>query len=348
MHRHILRLPDTLARWPRQRRINPLYEQVQGESTDWIRSFHPFTPDKQPILDKSACGLFASLIYPDADCHLLRAACDFMHMTLVFEEYTDDADETLAKQLADITIDAIKYPVRPRPAGESVIGEITRQFWSRAITRSTPSGRARFLFAWANFVESVVVQARDRDQTGFRTVNDFLEVRRHNIGAQPCYALAVLNEDLPLDVSDLPLVKDICRTITDMVILDNDLYSYAKERAAGDDKYNVIRLVMHETGVDVDMAVEWLAREHSQRMEEFFTLWPNVQALSFGSDAVNRGLATYLDHICNWPRGNTCWSFESGRYFGKDGGRVQLHRTIEIEDTREAREKSRLSSSISL
>lgn len=61
-----LPIPDMLAGWPWQRRINPLYEEVSAEGNAWLRSFSPFTAKSQHALERCDLGLLASLAFPDA------------------------------------------------------------------------------------------------------------------------------------------------------------------------------------------------------------------------------------------------------------------------------------------
>lgn len=50
-----------------------------------------------------------------------------MNVFFVFDDQTDIVDAANARVLADIVIDAVRHPDRPRPNGEPVLGEITRQ-----------------------------------------------------------------------------------------------------------------------------------------------------------------------------------------------------------------------------
>ena len=61
-----LHIPDMLANWPWQRRINPLYEEVTAEGNAWLRSLAPFNPKSQIAFEKCNFGLVASLLLPDA------------------------------------------------------------------------------------------------------------------------------------------------------------------------------------------------------------------------------------------------------------------------------------------
>jgi hypothetical protein len=156
------RLPDTLARWPYARRLNTAYEEIKHESSNWLESFNAFSPKAQSAFDKCdfssstsyipkedsahtniIVDLLASLGYPNAPPRKpdqptrlsnslartdhLRSACDLMNLFFVFDEYTDAGTAADVQILSDIVIDALHHPDIPRPQGENVIGEITRQ-----------------------------------------------------------------------------------------------------------------------------------------------------------------------------------------------------------------------------
>ena len=50
-----------------------------------------------------------------------------MVLFYVFDEYTDVRDEHEVRQLADVVMDALRNPLKPRPKGETPIGELARQ-----------------------------------------------------------------------------------------------------------------------------------------------------------------------------------------------------------------------------
>ncbi|KAI1789704.1 terpenoid synthase [Ganoderma leucocontextum] len=323
------RLPETMAGWPLPRRVNPYYGKASEESSDWLRSFGAFTPAAQKAFDKCNFGLLAALAYPTQDREQYRSACDLMNLFFVFDEYTDDLDEAGVQVLADISMDALLNPTKPRPVGESAIGEITRQFWGRAIPHSTPTGRARFESTWCGFTASVVEQARDRERGRIRTVEEHMAVRRLTIGAEPCYAIAELELSLPPEVYGHPALQELRAAVTDIIIYDNDLASYNKEQASGDDLHNIITIAMHENDLDLNGALEWVAEHHGGRIKDALAAWRRALGLSF-SRRVGEDLLVYIDHVMNWPRANDCWNFENGRYFGGDGLRVQKERIVEL------------------
>ena len=51
-----------------------------------------------------------------------------MNLFYVFDEYTDIADGEGAGHIRDIVMDALYHPEKPRPEGEHLLGEMTREF----------------------------------------------------------------------------------------------------------------------------------------------------------------------------------------------------------------------------
>ena len=58
----------------------------------------------------------------------LRAGCDLMNFFFLFDEYSDVEDEKTVQEFANIIMDALRNPHKPRPAGESLLGEVSRQY----------------------------------------------------------------------------------------------------------------------------------------------------------------------------------------------------------------------------
>ena len=95
------------------------------------------------------------------------------------------------------------------------------RFWLNALECSTPTFRARFVEEWQLYVDSVVEQARDRDHTRFRSVEEHIALRRFTIGSRPSFAILELGLDIPQEIFDHPLLVDLRDTITDILCLDN-------------------------------------------------------------------------------------------------------------------------------
>ncbi|GBE81078.1 terpenoid synthase [Sparassis latifolia] len=323
------RLPDTLATWPWPREINPYYDEVMAESSEWFRSFHAFSEKAQRAFDLCDFSRLASLAYPALTREQLRTGCDLMNVFFVFDEYTDNEPVDVVKQIAEISMDALRNPHKARPAGENVVGEITRQYWERGILTATPTAQRRFIGTWERFTASVIRQAEDRSQNHIRTIPEYLALRRYTIGGEPSYAMLELGLNIPDEAFYHPTMVELTWVVTDMIIVGNDIFSYNKEQAAGDDMHNIVTIAMNDLQTDIYGAMEWIDGFHRELVERFFDLWAKLQELSWGPE-VDQEVPEYARGLAGWVRANDCWSFESGRYFGTKGLDIQKHRMVTL------------------
>ncbi|KAI0740999.1 terpenoid synthase [Earliella scabrosa] len=310
----VLHLPRVIYQWPLPRRISPFYPEVADESADWLREFHVFTLEAQETFDR--CN-FAAIPLASTDLTSLeeyRAACDLYNFLFAFDDLTDKMDAFATRQIADIIMDVLKNPDKDRPKHEHVIGEITKQFWTRAISISTSVSQVRFIAEMEKYTGAVVEQAKDRDEGRLRTLDEFWPVRTLTAGNYPSFEMADLIVGLPEEIIEHPLICSLRSVIADMILLNNDLVSYNKEQAVGD-VHNFVAMVMNENKVDLEGALGRLAEEHKERVDRAVELWPRALSLPCATAKVAKDLAFYVDHLMGWPRGFDCWSFESGRYF---------------------------------
>ena len=179
--------------------------------------------------------------------------------------------------------------------------------------------------AFTDYLRSVITQAEDRDSDTIRTIDTYLQTRRENIGARPSYVPGELHLSIPDEAFYHPVIKELEYLIADLIILDNDIASYNKEQATGDDRHNILTIAMHQFNCDFDAAMDWVANYHKEVETRFLDTLKRVP--SWGPE-VDRQLAVYIEHLANWPRCNDCWNFESGRYFGNKGLEYQKTRLV--------------------
>ncbi|KAJ7137766.1 terpenoid synthase [Mycena epipterygia] len=323
----MLYLPETMKKWPWPRAINPYYEEVSAESNAWFHGFKAFSEKSQYAFDKCDFGRLASLAYPTASREHLRTGCDLMNVFFVVDEYTDVESAPVVREMVDIVIDAMNNPHKPRPEGEILLGEVTRQFWELAIKTATPNSAKHFVEAFTDYLESVVAQAENRDSDTVLTVDSYLKTRRENIGVRPSYPIGELHLDLPDEAFYHPVIKELEYEIAELIILDNDIASYNKEQSVGDDRYNILTIVMHQFNFDLYGAMAWVVHYHEEVETRFLDALKRVP--SFGPE-VDSQLHEYIEHLANWPRCNDCWNFESGRYFGNKGLEFQKTRYVPL------------------
>ena len=67
----------------------------------------------------------------------------------------------------------------------------------------------------------MVQQAADRANHYFRTIDEYLEVRRDTIGAKPSFAILELEMDIPDEVMHHPIIEELSILTIDMILLGN-------------------------------------------------------------------------------------------------------------------------------
>ncbi|KAJ7102374.1 isoprenoid synthase domain-containing protein [Mycena belliarum] len=320
-----LRLPRTMDSWPWTRQINPLHEEVSAECMlHWSQNLKVFSLESQKKFD---AGLLAALVYPNVSKEILRTGCDWITLFFLVDHCTDMQSEKTARQMVDIALDALNNPEKPRPEGETMLGQATKEFWSRALKGATETAARHFFRAFTNYLESVVLQAAGRDNNRLATMTEYFHVRRQNVGTFPTYCIGAWHLDLPDHVFYNEVIVDMTNQIADMVIIDNDLISYNKEQAAGDDKFNVVTVAMHHLNTDYGEAVAWITAYHAATQAKFLACLTQVP--SFGP-IIDSQLQEYIFILANMPRANDCWNFECALYYGSKGFEVQQTRSVAL------------------
>ncbi|KAF8915999.1 terpenoid synthase [Mucidula mucida] len=310
-------LPDTLRNWPWQRRDNPWLAEVKRESSAWAESFQAFSPRAQNAFNMCDFNLLAALAYPTLSREGCRIGADLMNLYFVIDEYSDVADTKLARIQADIIMDALRNPLKPRPAGEWVGGECTRSYWENTIHFSTPACQRHFL---------ILQQADDRGKHIIRTLDDYFALRRETVGAKPSYIINEINLNLPDDVLLEENMQILIETATDMIIIANDLFSWNVEQAKGDDLHNCVTIIMHHLGLDHADALAYISDLHDHTANRFFEAQAKVP--STGSAELDAEVDFFVDGLGMWVRANDQWSFEGKRYFGPEGLTIQKTRYV--------------------
>ncbi|CAL1709814.1 unnamed protein product [Somion occarium] len=321
-------IPDILRTWPWPRRLSPHYAICKAESSAWCESFEAFSPKAQDAFNRCDFSLLASLAYPHLDRDGCRIGCDLMNTLFVFDEYSDVATAKEVHKQADIMIDALRNPTMPRAVGEWVGGEITRQYWENAIRTMTLTAQRHFVDTFQLYADAVVQQAVDRDRRHIRGVEDYLELHRDTVGIKLTFVILEAKMDLPEEVLNHPSIVTLISACIDMIIICNDLCSYNVEQARGDDGHNLVTIVMHERKCGLHGALKWISKLHDDLVSKFLSALEEIP--SFGNSALDEEVSIYADGLGNWVRANDSWSFESERYFGKQGLVIQKTRVVDL------------------
>ncbi|KAJ7301787.1 isoprenoid synthase domain-containing protein [Mycena albidolilacea] len=297
-------LPDTLRNWPwKELILNPHYREAQNESFAWLEGFCRLTPAARKALYKGAFDLFCAQVYPKATLYNLRSCCDLMHTFFALDDETDSVDGAQARVLCDIAMDAVENPDKPRPEEESIIGEITRQFWQRASAQAPKAARERFVKSWNLYLGSVVQQAERRPASYICSMDEYMASRRLNIGCDPSFVLLEISLDLDLhhEVMEHPAIVSVNSDAQDMVILWNDMVSYKKEVLTNSADYNIVTIITSNCQTDIAGAIKWISHRNDELVGRFLETKEDILnhrngVPSWGED-IDIQVAKYIDGL---------------------------------------------------
>lgn len=84
---------------------------------------------------------------------------------------------------------------------------------------------------------------------------------------------------------------------------------------------------MHQLDLDLQSAMDYIGLRHDRLAAAFLLAKDSLP--SFGED-IDAQVAGYVYALGNAVRANDSWSFESQRYFGKEGLEIMEHRTVTL------------------
>ncbi|KAK4155760.1 isoprenoid synthase domain-containing protein [Chaetomidium leptoderma] len=310
-----IHLPPLEACWAWPRRVSPYLGEVEQECLEWSASFGAFDPKTQRLIHD-----YGKLKY-------VRSGCDLMHLFFMFDEHSDQATPDEVWRQAGIQMDALCYPHKARPPGEWVGGEFTRQFWLRLPKTATKTFRRRFLGTWIDYVESVAEQAEHRSKARILDLETYFPLRRNTSGAPSTIALYEIDMDIPDDVRNHPILRRLETLAVDLIVIANDLLSYNKEQAVGDDEHNVVTIIMEQYHMDVQQAVDKAGELSQEMMEHFHALYRQVPRWG---GPVDLDVQRLVDGMAQCVSGVLHWSYESQRYFGTQGLVIKRTRTLRL------------------
>jgi hypothetical protein len=106
-----------------------------------------------------------------------------------------------------------------------------------------------------------------------------------------------------------------------------DLLSYNKEQAVGDDEHNIVTVIMKQFQVGVQQAIDKAGELSHEKMEKFCALY---QHLPRWVGPVDLDVQKLVDGMAQCVSGVLHWSYESQRYFGTRGLEVKRTRMVHL------------------
>ncbi|KAF8635373.1 hypothetical protein AX15_000378 [Amanita polypyramis BW_CC] len=319
-------LPDLVSHCDFVLHHNRYRKQVATETKEWLFRGDNLSSRKRDAFRGLKAGLLTSMCYPDAGYLQLRAANDFLTYLFHLDNLSDDMDNCGTKSIGDAVMNSLYHPYTYRSSAR--VGRMAADFYKRISLTASPGTQQRFLETFDFFFQSVTQQAADRASGIIPDLESYIALRRDTSGCKPCWALIEYanNLHLPDEVMDHPIVRSLGEATNDVVTWSNDIFSYNVEQSKGD-THNMISVVMKERGLDLQSAVDFVGDMCKQSIDRFNK--ERAELPCWGPD-VDQEVTIYVQGLADWIVGSLHWSFETERYFGKNGREAKKTRVVKL------------------
>lgn len=320
-------LPDLPNIFPFPPSFNTHFQSVAPESQAWIDSFGILSGRQQRFFSTSAFELLAAYAYPYADREGYRTSCDYMNVTFILDDYSDDEGRKGARVMADSFMNALKDPDWD---DGTPFAKLAREFRER-LSIASPAARQRFIDTFDQYLDATVHEAENRETGTILGLRDFMELRRGNSGVEVAFALieCILSIDLKPEVFDHPILSDLRRLAGNMLFAANDIYSYNKEQVGGHAANNLITVIEEERGVELQGAFDVAGKFFEDYVQEFLR---RKEMLPSWGPKVDEAVARYVAGLECWVSGGIEWSLSGPRYFGDSVEEVRKTRRVALAE----------------
>ncbi|KAH9902971.1 terpenoid synthase [Cubamyces lactineus] len=322
----MLKFPDFVSPVPYPLRCHPQEREVSRQSEEWLLSMANFSEKQRAKFLTLNAGLLSGMCYIDCTFDELRVCTDFMNFLFTLDDWTDEFDTTGTRGLAECVMNTLYHPHTYH--SDTAAHRLTKSFWTRMQETAGPGCQQRLMSTLDTYFQAIMQQAADRGDHNIPELEEYILLRRDTSGCKTGFAFIeyAANIDLPDDVIEHPIIKALSDATNDLVSWANDVLSYNAEQARGD-THNLVCVLMNMNNVDRQEAIEQAGELWRKTLDWFFECRKVVP--SWGPE-IDRQVALYIQGLEDWIIANAEWSFETERYFGKEGHTVKKTRMVAL------------------
>lgn len=286
--------------------IHPDHVVLSRMDREWITSRITFPgPDRMSSFLRMAVERWTLWCYPGA---ATERAIDIVDLiTLLFA-----LDDLAVHHPAMFAQAATEHLTARSPS--TPYGRALAEVLGRLMGTMSPGLAERVLAGLRDHLEGAVAETHSRPHGRFSELDEYLHLRRASIGGQMCAALAEhgIGVDLTQEMAADADLEDAWIPVTDHWILSNDLFSLNKEITHAD-TMNVVMVLMHQLGVEAQVAVDQIGDELRRLDQAHATARDRLRRRYTGHRRFG-DIDKYLDALDHMLSGNLRWSYETHRY----------------------------------
>ncbi|MCT9929615.1 hypothetical protein N5079_05205 [Planotetraspora sp. A-T 1434] len=292
--------------------MNPHVEEIDRDTLAWL-SASGMIGDEGHLerFRQARYGLLGARAYPYASRELCQLVTDWCVWLFAFDDAFCESDRRAAEIAR--TLPQLYTVVDDLDGGEAVENVFARALLD-VKSRIAAHGDADQLDRWRtmtkDYLFAQVWEAANREDDVVPTIDDYIFMRRRTGAMLTVFALIDVAAECRLAPAEWrhPAVRAMTEHANDVVVWDNDLISYAKERSEANIRNNLVSVLAGHTDCTVQQAMDRIGRMRDQAIAEMVALGPVLD--SFRSPSVS----AYARGLEYWISGSVDYSLTSSRY----------------------------------
>ncbi|MBE1558177.1 terpene synthase family protein [Nonomuraea africana] len=309
----ILRIPPLRCPFPSE--VNPHVEEASQDSFAWLLDTGMLDhPDTLERYRQARFGWLTARAYPLADREMLKLLMDWCIWLFAFDDGFCESERMsrrtglIARALPEMF--RVLHDIDSDDPLTNVFARSLQELKARIAVHAERDQLERWCSATREYIFAQVWEAANREADVVPTPEDYVFMRRRTGAMYPVYALIDIAGGYRLTPEEWhhPDVRALTEHANDLVVWDNDLFSYAKERTHDQARHNLVNVLVTHRGYSVQEALDEVAEMHDHAVAEMVRLRKSVEM--WGSPAVD----AYVTGLEHWVRGHIVYSLGSARY----------------------------------
>jgi 5-epi-alpha-selinene synthase len=257
------------------------------------------------------CGSCAAHTYANQPADVVKMGAQLIAWLFLFDDAYGESGDLDAMPAVFESFEALLFG-RGLPAEPSAFHLSLADLRDRLIARANDvTWPQRFAYSLRRYFDGCLLEYPYRRTQRSPSLSVYRSVRRWSIGVQPVLDLVELG--LPYRLTPEMSAKRQMWELRDRAAMlcawANDLYSFEKERDAGD-PLNLVSVLRAERRLPIDRTFADAVGIYNDDLAAFEQVMQE-----FLADPRTCGLErSYLDGVCDWIHGNHVWTRECRRY----------------------------------
>lgn len=300
-----VRIPPLTSPFPVE--ISPHVHQVQADTMAWVARHGLLSEPQTELFHQARYGHLAAYVYPYAAPTQLQLVSDWCTWLFAADDVIYETTRGAAGT-AHLMPDMWRVLSGQHSAGGSPFAIALGEIRQRVAELGGPWALRRWREATIAYLFAQTWEAANRECDTIPTLADYLCMRRDTGAMFTVFALIDLAAERPLtdeQWNDVD-VRAASVAAVDVVVYDNDLFSYAKERDTGNAPNNLVTVLMAAGRQPQDAVTEVVTMRNAAVAR--------VKELSERTRGRGPAVEAYMRGLQYWISGSVEYSPTSSRY----------------------------------